>query len=32
MEDSLDAVATGEQEWVPLLEKFWRPFIDLVQP
>jgi len=30
MEDSLDAVATGEQEWVPLLEKFWRPFIDLV--
>jgi DNA topoisomerase-1 len=30
MEDSLDAVANGEQEWVPLLEKFWRPFIDLV--
>jgi len=30
MEDSLDAVATGEQEWVPLLEKFWKPFIDLV--
>jgi DNA topoisomerase-1 len=30
MEDSLDAVATGEQEWVPLLDKFWRPFIDLV--
>jgi DNA topoisomerase-1 len=30
MEDSLDAVASGEQEWVPLLEKFWRPFIDLV--
>jgi DNA topoisomerase-1 len=30
MEDSLDAVASGEQEWVPLLEKFWRPFIELV--
>jgi len=30
MEDSLDAVATGEQEWVPLLEKFWKPFIKLV--
>jgi len=30
MEDSLDAVATGEQEWVPLLENFWKPFIRLV--
>jgi DNA topoisomerase I len=30
MEDSLDAVANGEQEWVPLLQKFWKPFIDLV--
>ncbi len=30
MEDSLDAVASGEQEWVPLLEKFWKPFIKLV--
>ncbi len=30
MEDSLDAVSTGEQEWVPLLEKFWKPFIKLV--
>jgi DNA topoisomerase-1 len=27
----LDAVANGEQEWVPLLEKFWKPFIDLVE-
>ncbi len=31
MEDSLDAVSNGEQDWVPLLEKFWRPFIDLVK-
>jgi DNA topoisomerase-1 len=30
MEDSLDAVANGEQEWIPLLQKFWKPFIDLV--
>ncbi len=30
MEDSLDAVAAGDQEWVPLLEKFWKPFIELV--
>ena len=31
MEDSLDAVASGVQVWVPLLEKFWKPFIDLVK-
>jgi DNA topoisomerase I len=31
MEDSLDAVASGEQEWVPLLERFWKPFINLVK-
>ncbi len=30
MEDSLDSVASGEEEWVPLLDKFWKPFIDLV--
>ena len=30
MEDSLDAVASGEQEYVPLLERFWAPFIKLV--
>jgi DNA topoisomerase-1 len=30
MEDSLDAIATGEMEWVPLLDKFWKPFIKLV--
>jgi DNA topoisomerase I len=30
MEDSLDAVASGEQEYVPLLERFWKPFIKLV--
>jgi DNA topoisomerase I len=31
MEDSLDSVASGEEEWVPLLDKFWKPFIDLVE-
>jgi len=31
MEDSLDAVANGDQEFVPLLEKFWKPFINLVK-
>jgi DNA topoisomerase-1 len=26
LEDELDAVSLGEQDWVPLLEKFWKPF------
>ncbi len=30
MEDDLDAVADGELEWVPLMDRFWKPFIDLV--
>jgi DNA topoisomerase I len=30
MEDSLDAVSRGEREWVPLLEEFWHPFIELI--
>ncbi|MEA3274577.1 MAG: type I DNA topoisomerase [Pseudomonadota bacterium] len=30
LEDELDAVSRGEEEWVPLLEQFWRPFKDLV--
>jgi DNA topoisomerase-1 len=31
MEDELDAVSRGEEEWIPLLRKFWKPFIDLVE-
>ncbi|HZF16953.1 MAG TPA: DNA topoisomerase I [Steroidobacteraceae bacterium] len=31
MEDELDAVSRGEEEWIPLLKKFWKPFIDLVE-
>ncbi len=30
MEDDLDAVSRGEEEWVPLMEKFWGPFKELV--
>ena len=30
MEDELDAVSRGEQQWVPLMEKFWGPFKELV--
>ncbi|MET0089066.1 MAG: type I DNA topoisomerase [Candidatus Thiodiazotropha sp.] len=26
LEDELDAVSRGEEDWVPLLEKFWTPF------
>jgi DNA topoisomerase-1 len=30
LEDELDAVARGEEEWVPLMHKFWQPFKQLV--
>ena len=30
MEDELDAVSRGEEEWIPLMEKFWGPFKELV--
>ncbi|MBK5966843.1 DNA topoisomerase I [Thiocystis minor] len=30
LEDELDAVSRGEEEWVPLLENFWKPFKELV--
>jgi len=26
LEDELDAVSRGEEDWVPLLERFWKPF------
>ena len=26
LEDELDAVSRGEQEWIPLMRKFWKPF------
>ncbi|GMU69018.1 MAG: DNA topoisomerase 1 [Steroidobacteraceae bacterium] len=31
MEDELDAVSRGEEEWTVPLKKFWKPFIDLVE-
>src|SRR5579862_4464848 len=31
MEDELDAVSRGEEEWTTPLEKFWKPFIHQVQ-
>lgn len=31
MEDHLDQIARGENEWVPMLEEFWTPFIKLVK-
>ena len=31
MEEALDAISRGEDEWVPLLEKFWQPFHELVE-
>jgi DNA topoisomerase-1 len=31
LEDELDAVSRGEEDWVPLLEQFWRPFKDRIE-
>ncbi|GAP65754.1 DNA topoisomerase I, bacterial [Mizugakiibacter sediminis] len=31
LEDELDAVSRGEEEWVPLLQRFWQPFKALVE-
>ncbi len=28
LEDELDAVSRGEEDWIPLLEQFWKPFKD----
>ena len=30
LEDELDAVSRGEEDWIPLLEKFWKPFIEAI--
>jgi DNA topoisomerase-1 len=31
LEDELDAVSRGEEDWTEPLKKFWQPFIDLVE-
>lgn len=30
LEDTLDAVARGEREWIPVLDDFWKPFIQQI--
>nr|CAA6830215.1 MAG: DNA topoisomerase I (EC [uncultured Thiotrichaceae bacterium] len=30
LEDQLDSISRGETAWVPVLEKFWKPFHELV--
>lgn len=30
LEDQLDAIARGDQEWIPVLRNFWQPFKDLI--
>ena len=30
LEDELDAVSRGEEDWVPLMQRFWTPFKDMV--
>ena len=31
LEDELDAVSRGEEDWVPLMSRFWKPFKALVE-
>jgi len=31
LEDELDAVSRGEEDWVPLLHQFWKPFRDRIE-
>lgn len=31
LEDTLDAIARGEKEWIPVLEEFWQPFVQQIQ-
>jgi DNA topoisomerase-1 len=31
LEDELDAVSRGEEEWIPLMARFWEPFKELVE-
>ncbi len=30
LEDELDAVSRGEEDWVPLMQRFWTPFRQLI--
>lgn len=31
LEDTLDAIARGEKEWIPVLEEFWKPFVQQIE-
>ncbi|WP_369942697.1 DNA topoisomerase I [Xanthomonas medicagonis] len=31
LEDELDAVSRGEEDWIPLMSRFWEPFKELVE-
>lgn len=31
LEDELDAIARGEQEWLPVMQGFWGPFIEQIE-
>ncbi len=31
LEDELDAVSRGEEDWIPLMARFWGPFNELVE-
>jgi DNA topoisomerase-1 len=31
LEDELDAVSRGEEDWIPLLHQFWKPFKDRIE-
>lgn len=30
LEDTLDAISRGEQEWIPVLNAFWKPFLEQI--
>ena len=31
LEDTLDEIARGEREWIPVLEEFWKPFLQQIE-
>jgi len=31
LEDELDAVSRGEKDWIPLMNEFWKPFVQKVK-
>ena len=31
LEDQLDEIANGKRQWIPVMDKFWKPFIKQVE-